>query len=371
MMKTPEQRRFRLDPTFQWAVSVVPITDNSPRFFTRPQPQPGQKYISGSNKPIVRISFRAVIVVDETVFVGVKYDGPDANFLSVIKDNWSVSLKQFPKKFGYFDPDNKQGYKEENMNAILRNGLENEWKVLQSIEQNKKNLCIADADTFIFFEDDDEDQQPNHISLFEIINRVRHLTFTTSMKLEPFPIKNKPYLMPSFQFTNPLNRERDGEVACSGLSEIDGQGRIQIPEYAPSSKYKHMKSIKREYDEQKGRLYNNSSKYCTTTIALVDQPVGTSVISLLLDFKNHRISLHSFVIPALPPSASRLMPVIDDSRVIKTLKGEDIRLFNRVHTGDINVVKSALMKSNILLNQYFSKNITINKEDEIDDSNSY
>jgi hypothetical protein len=48
-----------------------------------------------------------VIVVDETVFVGVKYDGPDANFLSVIKNNWSSTLKQFPGKFGFFDPDNR------------------------------------------------------------------------------------------------------------------------------------------------------------------------------------------------------------------------------------------------------------------------
>ncbi|KAA6318908.1 MAG: hypothetical protein EZS28_054885, partial [Streblomastix strix] len=139
-MKTPEQRRFRIDPTFQWAVSVVPITDNSPRFFTRPSLKQDQKHIPGQNKPIVRISFRALIVADETVFVGVKYDGPDANILSVIKDNWSSALKQFPRKFGFFGPNNKQGYKQENMNAILRNGLENEWKVLQTIEQNKKNL---------------------------------------------------------------------------------------------------------------------------------------------------------------------------------------------------------------------------------------
>ncbi|KAA6370858.1 MAG: hypothetical protein EZS28_033614, partial [Streblomastix strix] len=34
LTKTPVKRRFRLDPTFQWAVSVVPITDNSPRFFS-------------------------------------------------------------------------------------------------------------------------------------------------------------------------------------------------------------------------------------------------------------------------------------------------------------------------------------------------
>ncbi|KAA6365457.1 MAG: hypothetical protein EZS28_039017, partial [Streblomastix strix] len=48
LLKTPEQRRFRIDPSFQWAVSVVPITDNSPRFFTRPAPKQDQKLIPGS-----------------------------------------------------------------------------------------------------------------------------------------------------------------------------------------------------------------------------------------------------------------------------------------------------------------------------------
>ncbi|KAA6385023.1 MAG: hypothetical protein EZS28_019448, partial [Streblomastix strix] len=250
LMKTPEQRRFRLDPTFQWAVSVVPITDNSPHFFTRPAPQSDVKQVPGSTKPIVRISFRAVIVVDETVFVGVKYDGPDANFLSVIKDNWSFALKQIPSKFGFFDPDNKQGYKQENMNMIIKNGLENEWKVLQTIESNKKNLCIADADTFIFFEDDDDQPQnilqeenkeysysnnkKNNVSLFELINRVRHLVFTTSMRLYPFPIKKKPFIMPSFPYPFPLGREIDGEVVGPGLNENEKRGRIQLPEYCSS-----------------------------------------------------------------------------------------------------------------------------------------
>ncbi|KAA6354150.1 MAG: hypothetical protein EZS28_050323, partial [Streblomastix strix] len=147
LMKTPEQRRFRLDPTFQWAVSVVPITDNSPRFFTRPASQTDEQQDSWTTKPIVRISFRAVIVVDETVFVGAKYDGPDANFLSVIKNNWQSALKQFPGKFGFFNADNKEGFKKENVNTLIRNGLENEWKVLQSVEQSKQDLCIANADT--------------------------------------------------------------------------------------------------------------------------------------------------------------------------------------------------------------------------------
>ncbi|KAA6368830.1 MAG: hypothetical protein EZS28_035642, partial [Streblomastix strix] len=34
------------------------------------------------------------------------------------------------------------------------------------------------------------------------------------MRLEPFPIKKKPYFIPSFPFAEPLNREKDGEVVC-------------------------------------------------------------------------------------------------------------------------------------------------------------
>ncbi|KAA6382674.1 MAG: hypothetical protein EZS28_021800, partial [Streblomastix strix] len=367
LMKTPEQRRFRLDPSFQWAVSVVPITDNSPRFFTRPAQKQDSKHSTGSTKPIVRISFRAVIVVDETVFVGVKYDGPDSNFLSVIKDNWSSALKQFPGEFGFFDLDNKQGYKEENMNAMIRNGLENEWKVLQTIEENKKNLFIADADTFIFLEDDDDQpkniqqkeknkhsQNKNTISLFRSINRVRHLTFTTSMRLEPFPIKKKPFIMSSFPYPDPLGRERDGEVAGPGLSEIQKRGRIQLPEYCPSTQH----YLKAKHNQQQGDNSNslniksesaNNNQSCTTAIAIVDQPVGTSAISLLFDFEHHRIQLHSFIITALPPSTSRVMTIIDEERVMKTLKGVDISLLNRVHCGDVNVVKA--QQDNLVSNE--------------------
>ncbi|KAA6393919.1 MAG: hypothetical protein EZS28_010556, partial [Streblomastix strix] len=85
--------------TLQWAVSIVPITDYPPHFFIRPALKSDWKQIPGRTKPIIRILFRTVIVVDETVFAGVKYDGPDANFLSVIKNNWSKTLKQFPGKF--------------------------------------------------------------------------------------------------------------------------------------------------------------------------------------------------------------------------------------------------------------------------------
>jgi hypothetical protein len=67
---------------------------------------------------------------------------------------------------------------------------------------------------------------------------------------------------------------------------------------------------------------------CSTALALVDSPIGTSILSLLFDFEHHRISLHSFVIGSIPPTGSRIMPVIDELRVMKTLKGEEINIID-------------------------------------------
>jgi hypothetical protein len=46
------------------------------------------------------------------------------------------------------------------------------------------------------------------------------------MLLEAFPIRKKPFVIHSFPFVNALNREKDGEVASAGLSEIENKGRI-------------------------------------------------------------------------------------------------------------------------------------------------
>lgn len=46
------------------------------------------------------------------------------------------------------------------------------------------------------------------------------------MKLNPFPVKKKPYIMPSFPFASPLGRENDGEICSVGLSEIERRGRL-------------------------------------------------------------------------------------------------------------------------------------------------
>ncbi|KAA6334447.1 MAG: hypothetical protein EZS28_053066, partial [Streblomastix strix] len=140
------------------------------------------------------------------------------------------------------------------------------------------------------------------------------MTFTTSMRLELFPIRKKPIIMPSFPYTIPLNRERDGEVAGPGLSETHNHGRIQIPEYIPS-----VQSIRKsrqgiQIDDEstlstKSKAENRVGHFaCTTAIALVDQQVGVNGIQFLFDFEHRRISMHSIIIAALLPSSSRIMP---------------------------------------------------------------
>lgn len=47
------------------------------------------------------------------------------------------------------------------------------------------------------------------------------------------------------------------------------------------------------------------------------------------------------------------MLVLDENRTMKTLKGENISIVNRVHTGDVNIVKGALAKNNDFVKDYY------------------
>ncbi|KAA6373173.1 MAG: hypothetical protein EZS28_031300, partial [Streblomastix strix] len=370
LMKTPEQRRFRLDPTFQWAVSVAPITDNSPHFFTRPTPQTGQKQNNGATKPIVRISFRAIVVVDETVFVGVKYDGPEASFLSVIKNNSSVALRSLPGKFGFFNPDYPIKANEDNVNITIDNGLENEWSIIQNTDSTKMNVKVAHAETFVFFENDEDqpgynsnddkkkDQRQTNkkrkkASFFNMICRIRHLTFTTAMHLQPFPIKRLPYIMPTFPYPPPLGREKDGEVAGAGLGFVQCQGRQQLPEFVPVPTSFHQTKQQQNTEDSK-KDSDDNGKCCITALALADIPAATSCVNIMLDFEHHRLSFHQFMFTALPSSSSRVMPVLDENRVMETLKGGQLGVPVRIHAGNVDIVKTAMSITNRFITDLYN-----------------
>ncbi|KAA6370859.1 MAG: hypothetical protein EZS28_033615 [Streblomastix strix] len=178
---------------------------------------------------------------------------------------------------------------------MIRNGQANEWKVIQTVEKSKKNPCVAKADTYIFFEDD-EDQPQKTLQKDKKNKQTQH----------------------SINKNNPYQLERNGEVAGPGLSEIHNHGRIQIPEYIPSvQSIRKSRQVIQIDDERtlstKSKAENRIGHFaCTTAIALIVQQVGVNGIQFLFDFEHHCISMHSIIIVAHPPSSSRIMPVIDD-----------------------------------------------------------
>jgi hypothetical protein len=44
------------------------------------------------------------------------------------------------------------------------------------------------------------------------------------------------------------------------------------------------------------------------------------------------------------------MPILDEERVLKTLKGEDIKPLIRVHSNDLNIIKGAFSYTNNIIN---------------------
>ncbi|KAA6363010.1 MAG: hypothetical protein EZS28_041463 [Streblomastix strix] len=200
------------------------------------------------------------------------------------------------------------------------------------------------------------------------------MNFTTSMRLELFLIREKLIIMSSFSYTTPLNRERDGEVAGPGLSEIHNHGRIQIPEYI-SSVYSIRQSRQGIQIDDESTLSTKSKAETRvshfvfiTAIALVDQPVGVNGIQFLFDFEHHCILMHLFIIVALPPSSPRIMPVIDENSVMKRLKGGHIKVMIHTHSRDANVVKDILAKNSEFLKDYYSQG-SLNQDNDKDNNN--
>ncbi|KAA6353040.1 MAG: hypothetical protein EZS28_051433, partial [Streblomastix strix] len=208
----PVKRRFRLDPTFQWAVSVIPQDSNSSHYLSRPsddykltqeQDNEGNEeinnFMSIDDVPIVRVSFRALCVVDETVFVGLSYDGPDASFMYNVSEKMNETLGSIPYS-QHWRP---------NMVAGINNGLEETWltqqmnnnvnqtqqntQLNQEVGTNQVKIDIACSRTFLFTEDEENElinrNEFAENSLFDTITRVRHAAFTQKLLLQEFPFQ--------------------------------------------------------------------------------------------------------------------------------------------------------------------------------------
>ncbi|KAA6379929.1 MAG: hypothetical protein EZS28_024544, partial [Streblomastix strix] len=383
VIHTPEIRRFRLDPTFQWVLSMVPLSDDTPRFFTKP------RTVNGTNqtRPIPRISFRAICAVDETVFIGLQYDGPDATFLNLLKQNPENAFSEIGQEYGI----NK--WKDNNVEFYIKNGLQDEWGLNNSIgsvgytifspKQNPnpnsaqslvQKVCLAHAETFIFMDtkeidEQGTDQQINYTNqsksiieeerkgLYDIMYRVRHMVFTSSIHLPLFPFppsrnvnnsnlnisqghlssgvgindeiqvdlqsqnnsirSDEDYnqvIMPSFKYQQSLTE--DNYLPIPPYFDNSSDDDLKIRNKKPKQKRDQSKIRSEKYEFDDETIDSNiqaSNCLCkVTSLALIDTAPATNIFSLIFDFYQRRVSMHNFVLASMPPSTSRLM-IIDNT----------------------------------------------------------
>ncbi|KAA6374183.1 MAG: hypothetical protein EZS28_030290 [Streblomastix strix] len=258
IMKNPEQRRFRINPTFQWSVLVIPQSEDSTNQISKPEkPQTFQRIIekeihnfdsvsnmiNSNQTPIQRISLRAICFVDEVVCVGLSYDGPGSDLMYDISEKMDETLMNIPQMCGWGDE----------YSVILDNGLEHIWRAKQKNKitvneafAQKEKVVIAKAETFIFFEEELNEIDGRNVLMLDTIHRVRHAAYTRNIHLPKFP----------FQCTKSLDHS------------LDNIAYIYL---------------------------------------IVDTPEGVSLLQVNIDFSNKILKMDSFAVIGLPCSTSRII----------------------------------------------------------------
>ncbi|KAA6372297.1 MAG: hypothetical protein EZS28_032175, partial [Streblomastix strix] len=111
--KTPQQRRFRINPTYQFSVLVIPQEENQCTHISKPNiTSPSKKPLNSDPQSTFdevscllndnlnateRISFRAVCFVDETVLIGLQYDGLGSILMYDISEKMDETLLNIPQ----------------------------------------------------------------------------------------------------------------------------------------------------------------------------------------------------------------------------------------------------------------------------------
>ncbi|KAA6386724.1 MAG: hypothetical protein EZS28_017750 [Streblomastix strix] len=263
--KTPQQRRFRINPTYQFSVLVIPQEENQCTQISKPNiTSPSKKplnsdlqstfdevscLLNDNLNAIERISFRAVCFVDETVLIGLQYDGIGSNLMYDISEKMDETLLNIPQMFDWGD----QYY------VSIENGLENIWKAKQKSKENqneqveeKEKIIIAKTQTFIFTEQVSNETINGSNLILDTILRVRHAEYIKKIQLSEFPFES--------------------------LSDKDHQ-------------------------------YNNIASIYT----IVDTAEGVSLLLLNLDFNNRSMKLGSFAVVGLPNTSSRIIALHNTS----------------------------------------------------------
>ncbi|KAA6400784.1 MAG: hypothetical protein EZS28_003688 [Streblomastix strix] len=192
IMENPLRRRYRVDPTFLQYIQMIPIDScqstqlSKPIQISRSKPvNENENEITDSDSqssdiidadPLLsqRILARSFCFIDESVCVGLFYDGPGADLMYGISENMDDTLEDIPQMCGW-----GEGYE-----ATLDNGLEQIWRAKQKINKNKtktenekekEKVVIAQTNIFIFSEEGNSETFDDKSIILDNILRVRHV----------------------------------------------------------------------------------------------------------------------------------------------------------------------------------------------------
>ncbi|KAA6372212.1 MAG: hypothetical protein EZS28_032260, partial [Streblomastix strix] len=299
IMENPERRRFRIDPTYQFAVLIIPQDETQSTQFSKPNTSQASNQLETNKQqeydsldlmdvqaPIERVSFRAICIAEESVLLGLSYDGPGSDLMYDVSEKMDETLINIPQMCQWGDQ----------YICSIENGLENVWRAKQRnkedqglIDCNKERVIIAHTQTFIFYEEGINEIINQRPLILDTLLRVRHADCTHKMQLQDFPFQSSEY---------------------------------------------------RDHTQD-----NIASIY-----AIADTTEGVSLLSFKLDFSKQTMKLGSFAVIGLPSTSSRIIALSnvynDDQKLVinklsqQTLKGSEVY--------DIELVED-VKESNLLL----------------------
>ncbi|KAK2949750.1 hypothetical protein BLNAU_15324 [Blattamonas nauphoetae] len=321
--RTPLPRRFHVDPvssssfsypnqTLGFSLNIITVSSDSPPYFDVPLPSTSTDAEDDSAETnttstisiIPRISFRAILIIEDNVIIGLGYDGLDSIWLSHFRETPKTSAQTMRDALNLSS----------DVSIFLKNGMEDAW-CYRNPPPSPNSVTVATAETFSFVDRRDRlwDEKSSTLRFLDIINKIRDFTFTSSIRLPDFPSypegytavrPSHPPLLPIFTTDPPLST-----VTPTAVNEV----RAHI--------------------------------ICDTGLTVL-------VIDMIFDFSDHASGFFEFGIGSIPISSSYLIPVPDADMFLQTIKHATPISIHSIGFENTRVIAEALLVSDELDFQY-------------------
>ncbi|KAK2961946.1 hypothetical protein BLNAU_3002 [Blattamonas nauphoetae] len=321
---TPTEHRFFLKPSFGELLFPIQISPDSPEWFERStwnycrtgdeNDQVSSTTTTPSNTPsfsgapVPIVSVRALLVVDDTIFVGISFDGPPASVLEEISKNQNEPLSTTPKLVGSTN------------RFVIKNGLEDVWNVRQPRVDRESGdsaqaTTICEAKTFVFLEnkpDEDSTQTDQNSeqdfvipSVYSIINRVRHVLIQQALQSPKFP-------------------KSSSDVDETQTPHVQGEDLVGMGDESPLLEAPTV-----------------SRMDTCSAFVLCDTAASVALVQVVFDFSRQRLWIWRSSYVSLSPSSSRLLKV-EETQLRRHLRGASLITIGEIDCKTADIHKTVL-----------------------------